>query len=77
MFSLIATFVMTLILSCTVVAQMVEFPMTFVNVTPIGSKSFTFTFAAHPLGTAEVDTALGESEIPSISIALVVAAELP
>ena len=66
MFRLIATFVMTLILSCTVMAQMVEFPMTFVNVTPIGSKSFTFTFAAHPLGTVEVDTALGESEIPSI-----------
>ncbi|MBC8125119.1 MAG: T9SS type A sorting domain-containing protein [Candidatus Kapabacteria bacterium] len=57
---------MALILSCTAMAQMVEFPMTFVNVTPDGSKSFTFMFAAHPQGTPEVDTALGEREIPSI-----------
>lgn len=47
-------------------AQMVEFPISFINVLPGGSKGQLFTFAAHPLATAEVDTALGEREIPSI-----------
>ncbi|MBK6759476.1 MAG: T9SS type A sorting domain-containing protein [Ignavibacteria bacterium] len=47
-------------------AQTVEFPISFINVSPAGNKGQMFTFAAHPLATAEVDTALGEREIPSI-----------
>lgn len=47
-------------------AQLVEFPISFLNETPSGVKGQMFTFAAHPLGTSELDTALGEREIPSI-----------
>lgn len=47
-------------------AQLVEFPLTFVNVLPTERKSFNFTFAAHPRATADVDSSLGEREIPSI-----------
>lgn len=45
-------------------AQVVEFPMTFVNQTPTERKSFSYTFAAHPKATSGVDTSLGEREIP-------------
>lgn len=47
-------------------AQTVEFPISFINVSPAGNKGQLFRFAAHPLATADVDTALGEREIPSI-----------
>ncbi len=47
-------------------AQTVEFPISFINVSPAGNKGQLFRFAAHPRATAEVDTALGEREIPSI-----------
>jgi hypothetical protein len=47
-------------------AQMVEIPLTFKNVLPTQTATFGFTVAAHPNGTIDLDTALGEQEIPSL-----------
>jgi hypothetical protein len=47
-------------------AQMVEIPLTFKNVLPTQTATFGFTVAAHPNGTIDIDTALGEQEIPSL-----------
>ncbi len=48
------------------VAQTVEFQLAFRNTTPTENKTYNFVYAAHPLGSNDVDTALGEREIPSL-----------
>ncbi|MCX6140900.1 MAG: T9SS type A sorting domain-containing protein [Candidatus Kapabacteria bacterium] len=58
--------VLSFVMVYSAASQLVEFPMTFVNVLPTERKAFNFTFAAHPRATADVDTLLGEREIPSI-----------
>lgn len=47
-------------------AQMVEFSMVCKNVTPIETRTFPFTIAAHPNATDSVDSQLGEVEIPNL-----------
>lgn len=57
-----------LLLACTfsAYAQRVEIPFAFVNTVGDQSKTYGITVAAHPLGTNELDSALGEKEIPSL-----------
>ncbi len=49
-------------------AQRTEFRLTVKNVTPVSSKSFNFTVAAHPDATDSLDKDLGEVEIPNIPL---------
>jgi hypothetical protein len=45
---------------------MVEFSMVCKNITPVETRTFPFTIAAHPAGTDTVDSQLGEFEIPNL-----------
>lgn len=47
-------------------AQMVEFSMVCKNITPVQTRTFPFTIAAHPGATDSVDSQLGEVEIPNL-----------
>jgi hypothetical protein len=51
---------------CTAAAQRVEIPIAVTNTVADQSKSQTITVAAHPQGTVDLDSALGEKEIPSL-----------
>lgn len=59
----IAVFVLC---ACSALAQRVEIPIAVTNTVADQSKSYTITVAAHPKGTADLDTLLGEKEIPSL-----------
>lgn len=56
----------SLFVVATVTAQQVAIPLTFKNILPSQTVRFGFTVAAHPKGTSDLDTALGEQEIPSL-----------
>lgn len=49
-------------------AQKIEIPFSFKNITPVKTKEFVFTIGAHPLATDGLDTAIGEVEIPNIPL---------
>ncbi len=59
-------FVTMIVAAAAMTAQMVEVPLTFKNILPTQTATFGFTVAAHPNGTIDIDTALGEQEIPSL-----------
>ena len=48
------------------VSQQVEIPIAVTNTVLDQQKSYVITVAANPKGTVELDTALGELEIPSL-----------
>ncbi|NQW30573.1 MAG: T9SS type A sorting domain-containing protein [Ignavibacteria bacterium] len=50
------------------VAQRIDVPLQFLNVTPDGTKEFAFTVAAHPNASDSVDAGLNEIEIPPIPL---------
>ena len=52
--------------ACSAVAQRVEIPIAVTNTIADQSKSQIITVAAHPKATDDLDTALGEKEIPSL-----------
>lgn len=63
----LAALLITAFVTVTLVsAQIVEIPLTFKNILPTQTATFGFTVAAHPSGTVDIDTALGEQEIPSL-----------
>ncbi|RPI68321.1 MAG: T9SS C-terminal target domain-containing protein [Ignavibacteriae bacterium] len=49
-------------------AQLVQYRLTVKNITPIATKTFTFTVGADPQGTDGLDTVLDEIEIPDIPL---------
>ena len=57
-----------LVVMCTLTsyAQRIEIPLGFVNTVGDQSKTYGITVAAHPQGSNELDSALGEKEIPSL-----------
>ncbi len=61
-----ALLVGTFLAVTSVTAQEVAIPLTFKNVLPTQTATFGFTVAAHPKATSDIDTALGEQEIPSL-----------
>lgn len=60
--------VLILLLMCSFVAraQQVEIPIAIANTVNDQTKTAVLTVAAHPKGTNELDTALGEREIPTL-----------
>lgn len=54
------------LLSCISLAQQVEIPIAVTNTVNDQTKSYVITVAANPKGSVELDTALGEREIPSL-----------
>lgn len=67
-FANILTAVCIVVATFSATAQKTEFRLTVKNVTPVSTKSFNFTVAAHPDATDGLDTALGEVEIPDIPL---------
>lgn len=54
------------LLPSVLLAQTVEFPVTFKNVTPVQTRTFPFTIAAHPQASDTIDPQFGEVEIPNL-----------
>lgn len=52
--------------ACASFAQRADIPIAVTNTVGDQSKTYTITVAAHPNGTNDLDTVLGEKEIPSL-----------